>query len=142
MQAANLELSIDEENTLLENDNQSNVFYMHSVIESDSALTVFELDSSFASDSNFLFNMAKSGNTIQMTSTFEQEKFGKNQIQNIINGTKNSEWFYIHFVDDPGPLSVEKSTVSLLRLFGHDDTENPEALKLHLRYFEVTGSGF
>ncbi len=142
MQAANLMLEVDEDNGDLQNENQSNVFYLRSITEADSALSSFEIDSSFASDSNFGFNMIYSDGMIQMKSTFEQEKLGKNQLQNIINGNKTSEWFYIHFVDAPSPISVEKSDVSVFRLFSPKDAGHPEAFKLHVRYFEIMpGSG-
>lgn len=142
MQAANLILEIDDENTALQNENQSNVFYLRSITSADSALNSFEVDSSFTTDSNFGFEMITSNGSIQMKSVSEQEKFGKNQIQNLINGRKSNEWFYVHFIDAPSPLSVEKSDISVFNLFSPNDTEHPEALKLHVRYFDILpGSG-
>ena len=142
VQAANLVLEINDDSNVLENENQSNIFYLRSISDADSALTNFEVDSSFVTDSGFGFSMTVLDGTIQMNSTFEQEKLGKNQIQNLINGNKTSEWFYIHFVDAPSPISVEKSAVSVIKLFSPNDTEHPEALKLQVRYFEILpGSG-
>lgn len=142
LQAANLMIAVDEDNADLLNENQSNVFYLRSIIKADSALTSFEVDSSFNSDSNFGYNMALSNGMVQMTSALEQEKLGKNQLQNLVNGSKTSEWFYIHFVDAPSPVSVEKSVVSVFRLFSLDDAEHPDAFNLRVRYFNVMpGSG-
>ncbi len=142
IQAANLVLEIDESNTALQNENQSNVFYLRSISKADTALNSFEIDSSFTTDSNFGFDMIISGGAIQMKSAQEQEKFGKNQIQNLINGRKTTEWFYVHFVDAPSLSAVEANDISVYKLFSPNDAEHPEALKLHIRYFEILpGSG-
>ncbi len=70
-----------------------------------------------------------------MSTSSDQERFAKYQIQKIINGDTNSEWFLIHF-------SEEESVVSVLRLFALNDPIHPNPIRLQLRYFEVTEDGF
>jgi len=139
MQAADLEIDINdtdiETNTAenpLDNANQYAGFYLRSVTQTDSGLVV---DSSFVISSDFSFVMQKSDNMISMSSANEKEEFGKNQIQNIINGYKNTKWFSIQFIE-------ETSTVSVLRLFPLNSVENPNPIRLRLRYIEVTNTGF
>ena len=139
MQAADLEIDINDtdietstaENPL-DNTNQYAGFYLRSVTQTDSGLVV---DSSFVISSDFSFVMQKSDNMISMSSANEKEEFGKNQIQNIINGYKNTKWFSIQFIE-------ETSTVSVLRLFPLNSVENPNPIRLRLRYIEVTNTGF
>jgi hypothetical protein len=70
-----------------------------------------------------------------MSSPNEQEEFGKYQIQNIINGYKNTKWFYIQYAG-------ETTTVSVLRLYSLGDLEHPNPIRLRLKYYEVTNNGF
>lgn len=139
VQAADVQMDIDDtdiisgsaENTL-DNANFSSGFYLRSITNTDSGLVT---DSSFVTDMNYSFYMKRSDETISMPTAADQERFGKVQIQNIINGETNSEWFLIQYAE-------EESVVSVLRLFGLDDVTHPNPIRLQLRYFEVTEDGF
>jgi len=139
IQSADLQLDVDDtdiisgmpENTL-DNPNYGSGFYARSIMNTDSGLVV---DSTFTTNLNNSFYMQQTDDKISMPTAYDQEKFGKNQIQQIINGETNSEWFLIQFTE-------EESVVSVLRLFGLEDPIHPNPIRMQLRYFEVTEDGF
>lgn len=139
IQAADVQLDVDDTDLItgmpgntLYNSNYNPGFYLRSIMKTDSGLVV---DSSFSTNLSKSYYLRHGEGEISMSVSSDQEKFGKNQIQQIINGETNSEWFLLQFIE-------EESSVSVLRVFDLDDPLHPNPIRLRLRYFEVTEDGF
>jgi hypothetical protein len=117
------------ENELL-NKNNEQYIYLLSVEESNADLSHYKLDSVFTSSSYQIF-LSRNDSTLKLSDINEQVKFGRNYIQNIINGAINSNWFYLQYVN-------EGQDISLMRL--KDSSEDPA--ELHIQYILVDQSDF
>lgn len=137
IQGANLLLTVKDvsltsegQKNLLSNPNHSSDYYVHSISEADSNLTTYKIDSSFVTNANYLFSLIESHGQIRFNSEFEQTKFGKNLIQNVINGSIQSEWFYIRYKNEVQDISVKRLAAA---------TE--QSIKLNVRYYRIDQSG-
>ena len=137
IQEADLIMNVDDKNILsgeegniLDNPNNPGDYFLRSVTEADSGLTSYQIDSSFVNSTNFNFNLVEKDDIISLNGKSERSKFGLNMIQNMLNGLKQSEWFYIQYKDEGQDVSVKK-------IYNSGDKN----IKLHLRYFRVDNSG-
>lgn len=137
IQGADLILQINDQDFFdparsnpLDNPRHGNTFYLRSVKEAAEDLSSYTVDSSFAVSSSFSFIMDISDGQLRLASEGEQDKFGKNMIQNLVNDQIQSEWFYIQYVNEVKDISVK-------RIYGPAEKE----LKLNVRYYRVDNSG-
>jgi len=132
VQVGNLEIDVNPAENTLDNENKLQAFYLRSAIQADSGLTT---DSSFTTDTRYFYYMERDETIISLKDTYYQQGFGQNLLQEIVNGTKESDWFYIHFAE-------EATTVSVLKLFSLNDSTNNQPIRLSVRYYELTNDGF
>lgn len=110
----------------LENDNNYQQFYLRSVKEANDNLSYFKVDSVFSLYSNYVVSLRKAESYISAVDVEEQVKFGQSYLQDILNGTRSSEWFYLQYKN-------ERQDISVLRLAGLRE----EPARLNIRYFKV-----
>jgi hypothetical protein len=117
------------ENELM-NTNNSQGFYLRSVEEATDDLSYYKVDSIFTS-SSYIISLSRNDSTLAISDVTEQVKFGRNYIQNIINKTIDSKWFYFQYIS-------QQQDISVCRL--KDLAEEPA--RIRIKYFLVDKTDF
>lgn len=117
----------DVENSFV-NKNNSQGFYLRSVEDANDNLSYYKLDSVFT-NANYNISLSKRDSIIYISDEDEEVKFGRNYIQNIVNGSMTSKWFYLQF-------KSEMQDLSAVRINGLSN----EPVQLNIRYFKIERS--
>lgn len=128
IQSADLQISIDKDNTL-DNSNHSAYYYLRSVEEAEEDLSSYTIDSSFVYYSKYDYFATDIGDTISLDKS-NQVMLGENLIQGIVNEKITSEWFYLQYMNESMDIAVKK-------LYGLPD----QPPILIIRYIRVDKSG-
>ena len=136
MQAANITMYVNDESFLgvadsneMANKNHASYYYLRLVTDADEHLTSIEVDSSFINNSRYDLILTKSEEEVRFEES-EQVKFATSYLQDIINGTKDYEWFQIQYQNETNDISVVR--------FFNRKTVTPI---LRVRYYRVDHSG-
>lgn len=96
-----------DDDTTFKNPGHLDFYYLRSIIEADQDLSTYVIDSLFTLYSNLNYLHSITDNKL-FTSESSQENFGKNLIQNIVDGTVDTEWLYLQYLSETTDFSVRK----------------------------------
>ncbi|APF20952.1 hypothetical protein Calab_0961 [Caldithrix abyssi DSM 13497] len=115
----------------LNNDEHAHSYYLRwitSISEDGSQILV---DSSFANSSYYSYTLYKDDNIIHFFNEDDQVRFGKGYLQGYLNGTYDSVWFYLQFVNEYQDLAIRRIR-----------TLEENGIRLRVYYYHVQNEGF
>ena len=114
----------------LANENHRGIYFLRwlSSVSEDGAVKV---DSTFSNNRYYSYSLYEEENRIHFLTEGDQVRFGKGYIQGYLDGTYNSIWFYLHYINEKQDLSIKR-----VKSF------TQKGVRLRVYYYLVKNEGF
>ncbi len=115
----------------LENTNHVGSFYLRWIASGAEDGEQITIDSSFTTNSYYSYTLYKEDSVIHFATEADEVRFGKGYVQGFLNGTYQSNWFYLQFVNEYQDLAIRR-----IRSF------KDKGVRLRVRYYLIKNEGF